>query len=302
MTSTMHRAPVIVAMVVALGWMANAPMSGVAVVQGQTPPAPPTPRAQAPRDITGYWVSVVTEDWHWRMVTPRKGDYTSLPLNQEGRRVADRWDPAKSPAGDEACQPFGAAAIMRVPGRVRIGWEDDVTLKVDSDAGTQTRRFRFGRQASRGWRVNPRGEIEWFDVGRDAPVPTVPRSWQGYSVAGWDLAPDPGVVRNPAFFAGGLGTGPDGAGTVVPGRYGSLHVVTTLMKPGWLRRNGVPYSEGARLTEDYDFRTEDDGTEWFTVTTVVEDAKYLSAPFVTSTDFRKEADGTKWRPTTCSAY
>jgi hypothetical protein len=302
MTSTARLVRAIVVSVAGLAWIGNGSISRVAAAaQSRTPPAP-TPRAQAPRDVTGYWVSVVTEDWHWRMVTPRKGDYTSLPLNAEGRRLADRWDPALGSSSGQACQAFGAAAIMRVPGRVRIAWEDDATLKIDTDAGTQTRRFFFGRQASRGWRVNARGEIEWFEVGRDAPVPAVPRSWQGYSVAGWELAPDPGAVRNAVFFAGGLGTGPDGAGTVVPGRYGSLHVVTTLMKPGWLRRNGVPYSEGARLTEDYDFRTEDDGTEWFTVTTVVEDPKYLLAPFVTSTDFRKEADGTKWRPTSCSAY
>src|SRR5687768_8485471 len=78
----------------------------------------PSARAQAPRDISGYWVAVVSEDWHWRMVTPRKGDFTSLPLNPEGRRVANAWDPSKEKAGD-ACKPFGAAAIMRVPGRVR---------------------------------------------------------------------------------------------------------------------------------------------------------------------------------------
>jgi len=271
-------------------------------VAAQTQAPPPTPRAQAPRDITGYWVSVVTEDWLWRMVTPRKGDYASLPLNQEGRRVADGWDPAKGVPSDQACKAFGAAAIMRVPGRVRITWEDDTTLKIETDAGMQARRLLFGRQASRGWRVNARGEVEWFEIGRDAPVPTGPRAWQGYSVARWEMAPDPAAVRAVAFFAGGLGTGPDGAGTIVPGRYGSLHVETTRMRAGYLRRNGVPYSEDARVTEDYEFRTEDDGTEWFTVTTVVEDGKYLSAPFVTSTDFRKEPNGSKWRPTPCSAY
>jgi hypothetical protein len=89
---------------------------------------------------------------------------------------------------------------------------------------------------------------------------------------------------------------------MAPGRFGSLHVVTRHLRAGYLRRNGVPYGEGARVTEDFDFRTEDDGTEWFTVNTVVEDSTYLSAPFVTSTDFRKEPDGSKWRPTTCAAY
>ena len=54
------------------------------------PPAPArTPRTAAPIDLTGNWVSVVTEEWLWRMTTPRKGDYTSIPLSEEGRRVAD---------------------------------------------------------------------------------------------------------------------------------------------------------------------------------------------------------------------
>jgi hypothetical protein len=276
---------------------------GVAA-QSQAPPAPsavPSPRAQAPRDVSGYWVSIVSEDWHWRMVTPRKGDYTSLPLNAQGRRIADAWDPAKDAAAGNSCKAYGAAAIMRVPGRLHISWQDDTTLKVETDAGTQTRRFLFGRDARRGWRVTARGEVEWFEAGRDLPAPTTPREWQGYSVARWDIAPNPAVVRAAPFFPGGVGTGADGAGTVVPGRYGSLHVVTTRMKPGYLRKNGVPYSEAAVMTEDFDFRTEDDGTEWLTVTTMVEDSTYLSAPFVTSTDFRKEPDGSKWRPSPCSA-
>jgi hypothetical protein len=258
-------------------------------------------RAQAPRDITGYWVSVVSEDWHRRMVTARNGDLAGLPLNDEGKRAATAWDPAKSKPAD-ACKPFGAAAIMRVPGRVHITWTDDSTLRIDTDAGQQTRRLQFGTLATRGWRVNGRGEIEWFEQGRDLPPPPGPATWQGYSAARWDLAPDPKAVRNAVFFAGGLGTSPDGAGIVVPGTFGSLHVVTTRLKAGYLQAHGVPYSESARVTEDYDFRTEDDGTEWFTVSTIVEDSKYLSAPFVTSTDFRKEPDGSKWRPTSCAEY
>jgi hypothetical protein len=270
----------------------------VGIAGAQT--APP-PRAQAPRDIAGYWVSVVTEDWHWRMVTPRKGDYESVPINAEGRRVGDAWDPAKDIASGNACRAYGAAAIMRVPGRVRMTWENDATLKVETDAGTQTRRFLFDRQATRGWKVGARGEIEWFETGRDLPIPAKQNGWQGYSVAAWELATDPSTSRAVAFFRGGLGTGPDGAGILAPGRFGSLRVVTTRMKPGYLRKNGVPYSERAVVTEHYDFRTEDDGTEWFTVTTIVDDPTYLSAPFVTSTDFRKEPDGSKWRPTACAA-
>ncbi len=184
-------------------------------------------RAQAPRDITGYWVSVVSEDWHWRMVTPRKGDFTSLPLNDEGRRVANAWDPAKEKPAD-ACKPFGAAAIMRVPGRVHITWTDDATLHIDTDAGQQTRRLQFGKLASRGWRrERPRRDRMASIKGATCLPPPGPATWQGYSAARWDLAPDPKAVRNAVFFAGGLGTAPDGAGTIVPGKYGSLHVVTT---------------------------------------------------------------------------
>ena len=56
--------------------------------RGAAPP-PATPRAASPVDLTGYWVSVVSEDWRFRMVTPLKGDYGGVPLTPEGRRVAD---------------------------------------------------------------------------------------------------------------------------------------------------------------------------------------------------------------------
>src|SRR6266571_4792236 len=100
-------------------------------------------KADAPIDITGYWVSIVTEDWRYRMVTPAKGDYASVPLNADSRKVADAWDPAKDEAAGNQCKAYGAAAVMRVPGRVRISWADDETMKVETDAGTQTRMFYF---------------------------------------------------------------------------------------------------------------------------------------------------------------
>ena len=65
---------------------------------------PTTPKVAAPVDLTGYWVSIVTEDWRWRMVTPPKGDYSSVPLNPEGRKVADAWDAAKDEAAGEQCK------------------------------------------------------------------------------------------------------------------------------------------------------------------------------------------------------
>ena len=70
--------------------------------QGQTGQAPagppPTPRASAPIELTGNWVSIVTEDWRWRMVPPPKGDYASVPITPEAKRIADGWDPAKDQA------------------------------------------------------------------------------------------------------------------------------------------------------------------------------------------------------------
>ncbi len=102
-----------------------------------------TPRSSAAIDMTGYWVSVVTEDWMFRMVTPPKGQYLGVPLNAAARRVADAWDPAKDEAAGEACKSYGAAALMRVPGRLHITWENDTTLKIETEAGTQTRLARL---------------------------------------------------------------------------------------------------------------------------------------------------------------
>ena len=120
----------------------------------------PTPRELAPIDLTGYWVSVVTEDWRYRMVMPLKGDYGSVPLNANGRRAADTWTP------DQAgrCEAFGAGAVMRAPGRVHITWENDSTLRIDTEAGNQTRRILLGQAAS-------------------APPAAAAPSWQGTSVA-----------------------------------------------------------------------------------------------------------------------
>src|SRR5262245_56535486 len=93
----------------------------------------------APVDLTGYWVSVVSEDWRHRIMTPRKGDLESLPLNAEGSRVANMWDLAKDDQAVLQCKAFGIGGIMRQPGRLHITWQDDNTLKMEFDAGTQTR-------------------------------------------------------------------------------------------------------------------------------------------------------------------
>jgi hypothetical protein len=86
-----------------------------------------TPRAAALFDITGYWVSLVTEDWRYRQFTPAKGDYVSVPVNPEGKKVADSWDAAKDEAAGEQCKAYGAAGLMRMPTRLHITWQDDNT-------------------------------------------------------------------------------------------------------------------------------------------------------------------------------
>ncbi len=244
-----------------------------ALSQSQT-----SPRESAPADLTGYWVSVVTEDWRWRMIVPGKGDYASIPINAEGIRVADQWEPGVVVPGEE-CRPFGAAGIMRVPGRLHISWEDDLTLRIDTDAGTQTRLFRF-------------------DGGE--PPPEREPSWQGYSSARWE--PAPGGLSQLGFGPPpGLGNGVGIVGTGSP-RWRSLEVVTSNLRPGYLRWNGVPYSSDAVVTEYYDVADMPNGDTWLLVTTVVEDPQYLDIPYVTSTNFKKQADDSGWNPTSCSDY
>jgi hypothetical protein len=233
------------------------------------PPAPPKPAKQAaPIDLTGYWVSVVTEDWRWRMVTPLKGDAASVPTNAEARKVIDAWDPAKDEAAGLQCKAYGAPAIMRVPGRLHITWEDDNTLKIETDAGQQTRTLHF--------------------VGE--PPPGATPSWQGYSAAKWERgAPLVGPVV-PFLLGPRVGT-----------RSRSMEVVTTQLRAGYLRKNGVPYSDRTALKEYYDVFNEPNGDVWFMVTTVVEDPVYLAVPFVTTSNFKKIPDASGWDPQACSA-
>jgi hypothetical protein len=253
-------------------WLVAMPLTHVAQRGGPQPAAPA--RAIAPVDLTGYWVSIVTEDWRWRMMTPAKGDYASLPLNAEGTRVADTWDPTKDEAAGEACRSYGAPAIMRVPGRLHITWQDDSTMRIDTDAGTQTRLFRFaGSDPKSG--SGPDNPKSGSDPGNS---PT----WQGQSAAVWESS------------AGGR----RGAAPILGG---SLKVVTTGLRPGYLRKNGVPYSANTILTEYYSATHEDNGDSWLIVTTVVQDPRYLNGRFFTSSHFRKQPDASGWKPTPCAA-
>lgn len=261
---------------------------------GGPPAGPaPNPRAAAPIDLSGYWVSFVTEDWRYRMLTPPKGDYIGVPLTAEGRRVADAWDPAADEAAGNQCKSYGAAAIMRVPGRLHITWQDDNVIKVDTEAGTQTRLLRFGpAQAASG-------------------EPT----WQGSSAAEWEV---PGG-RGRGGRGGGLGapgTPPEGGGPPTggpggpaaggrggppPPRFGSLKVLTTNMRAGYLRKNGVPYGENAVVTEYFELAPQSNSAPLLLVTTIVQDARFLQQPYILTSVFKKQADASGWAPTPCSA-
>jgi hypothetical protein len=238
-----------------------------ALLTAQPPGPPPTLSAKdaAPEDITGYWVSVVTEDWRWRMLTPAKGDVTSIPLNAEGRKVAQAWDPAKDEAAGEQCKGYGAPGVMRLPTRLHVTWQDDNTLKVETDEGTQTRIFHFAAK----------------------PAPGQASSLQGYSVAKWDIS----RPTNMGFL-------PPPATGKLPG---SLKVVTTNLKPGYLRKNGIPYSGNAILTEYFTRTNEANGDSWLVLTTIVEDPQYLMGDFLISSHFKREPDGSKWDPSPCRA-
>ena len=144
---------------------------------------------------------------------------------------------------------------MNVPGRLHITWQDADTLRVDTDAGTQTRLFRFTTARA-----------------SSAPKP----SWQGESTARWEQV-------------------------AAPEKGGSLRVVTSNLRAGYLRKNGVPYSERATVSEHFDISPLPDGGQLLLVTMIVEDPVYLNAPYITSPHFKKEPDGSRWDPTPCSS-
>ena len=205
-------------------------------------------------DLIGQWVSVVSEDWRFRMVTPPKGDYTSVPINAAGRQLADAWNP-DADRNKDACMAYGAAAIMRVPSRFRISWQSDDVLSIETDAGKQVRRLHFS----------------------GSPPAPVQATRQGFSQARW------------------LEEGrPQGKS-----KYGTLKVVTTQLLPGYLRKNGIPVSGNAVVTEYFDRFTTQNGDEWLVVSTVVEDPEYLPRPYSTSTHLKRERTQAGWHPEPC---
>ena len=235
----------------------------LAFAQGPAPATPPkTARENAPIDLTGYWTSIVTQDWLYRMRTPPKGDYAAVPLNKAARQIADAWDAAKDEAGGLQCKSYGAAGVMRIPQKLHITWADDNTLRIDTEAGSQTRLLHFSAVAS------------------SDREPT----WQGDSIAEWEILRQ----RRPPH--------PDQSAPA-----GSLKVVTTHMRPGYLRRNGVPYSDKAVMTEHFDVATEPNGWRFILLTTQIDDPEYLTSMFLLNTPFRLLPDGTGWSPGPCTS-
>jgi hypothetical protein len=205
------------------------------------------PRQAAPIDLAGYWVSPIIEDWKYRMVTPTKGVFDAVPLTPKDARWETAGIPRKTKRRENSAA-YGAGGIMRLPGRLRISWQDDTTMKVETDTGTQTRVFHFG----------------------DSPAPAE-ATWQGHSIAQWN----------------------------VPAR--SLKVVTTHLRPGYVRKNGAPYGERAVITEYWELNAMPNGDRWLTVISKVEDPQYFTRPYTTSSDFKKLPDAAGWSPTPCSA-
>ncbi len=223
--------------------------------------------AAAPFDPTGYWVSVITHDWLERMVVPQRGLYPDVPMTQKAKEFADAWQAGPVEAAGNQCEAYGAAAIMQVPEQLHITWQDPNTLQVQTDAGMQTRLLHF----------QP-----------DPAMANAAPSRQGYSVAQW-------VIYRPAL--------PQNLPRIAPPpetHYGWLQVGTTDMLPGLLRKNGVPYSGHADMSENWVLNTEADGDEWLTVTTTLNDPEYLSIPYVVNAIFNREANGSRWDPAPCS--
>jgi hypothetical protein len=234
-------------------------MRGEGEGQGRGNQVPPSPRAAAPFDPTGYWSSLITQNWRLRMVPPAKGDYIGIPISAAGKKVADAWDQAKDEAAGHQCKAYGAPGLMNLPTHLRIAWQDDDTLRVDTDYGSQTRLLHFAPPQDKGPRK---------------------RSWQGNSVAAW------------ASRRGGRGGAPSA-------RY--LRITTTDLLSGYLRKNGVPYSENASLLEYVDLFREPNGAAIIVWTAVVDDPVNLETPYIVSSQFKRQPDGSAWDPTPCSA-
>lgn len=240
-------------------------------------PATPAPisdaRAGAPFDITGQWVPLITEDWRWRMITPPVGDWIAVPLNPAGVARTLEWDLAADRAAGRECHAYGPGGLLRLPVRVRFDWADGNTLRLQTDEGEQVRSFHFVAAV-------PGPELP--ALARPERAAGAP-SLQGRTLAQWHAYPQ----------ARGLGFGARETSG------GALRAVTTNTTGGYLRRNGVPYSADAVITEQFNLLPMPGGGDLLVLTTQVEDPVYLARPFVVSTTFRRETDLSQWTPAPC---
>ena len=288
-----------------LPWLLGLPTVQAAwEAQGRAGGPPPTAKAVAPIDLTGYWTAVITEDWHVRMLTAPKGDFgtgapgvienpgvgriglgpnpadkSNIPYNRAGAQAAMAWDPAKDEAEGNACKAYGAPGLMRQPTHLHITWQDDNTLKLEADYGTQTRLFHFGPPQDSGRLDYSNATFFPPQPAKAAPPSGVEPSWQGYSIGTWTIMGGSGDFE----------------------RGGSLKVVTTHLKPGYYWKNGMPYTGNAVVTEYFRVMELPDRSQWIRFTQIVEDPDYLTQPWIINYAFKKLPDGSAWKPTPCSA-
>ena len=284
--------------------VALACLPGSVLVQAQARGGgpPPTAKAIAPVELTGDWTAVVTEDWHVRMLMPSKGDFGSgvagtienpgvgfigagpnpaaqgnIPYKAAAAQAAMKWDPARDEAEGNACKAYGAPGIMRLPTHLHITWQDENTLKVEADYGTQTRLFHVGPPADGGRLDYSNATFFPAQPAKVEPPAGIASSGQGYSIASWTIT-------------GGSGNFERG---------GSLKVVTTRLKPGYYWKNGMPYTGNATLTEYFRVMELPDRSQWIRFTQIVDDPEYLTQPWIVNYAFKKLPDASTWNPTPC---
>lgn len=219
--------------------------------------APVAARSTAAVDVAGTWVSVITEEWVSRMVTSRKGYVRGggIHVTPEGMKLVNMWDPARDEAAGEQCKGYGAVGVTRLPGKVRLTWQDENTLKAEFEAGSQVRLFHFRPSA-----------------------PSGPPSWQGHSLAQWERAVS--AADRPE---------------------GNLRVVTSNLRPQYARKNGLPVSGNARLTEYLHVLNAPSGDVWLSWIGELDEPLYYLEPYHYSWQFKKVPDNSPWTPEPCSA-
>jgi len=213
---------------------------------------------------------------------------SAAPIDLTGywvSQIVDEWRFRVTPQkGDIAYLPINAEAR-----KIALAWDPDK----DTADGAQCKAYGAVGVMQRPGRLH----IVWKDentLQMDADSGTQTRlfhfkqsdasgdpTWQGYSLAQWQ-------VRNAGRGA-----------AAAPPHEGSLKVVTTKMRPGYIRKNGVPYSGSAVLTEYLNILTGQQGDVYLSVTASVEDPAYLNQPFLRTYTFKKVADGSGWDPTPC---